>query len=139
MECAVTSTVGARLRAGGNDGAGSDRRDIGWPMGCYGWVVHPEKHDVLLPVGAVGELLIDGPLVASGYLVFIRPPTWAQPQGRHIDHEVEEDRLFDLGTVEKEVQLACGEDDRRDNMGEMQRGNVLLHTLFNYRKVEVLS
>lgn len=32
------------------------------------WVVHPDDHDRLVPVGAIGELVIQGPIVARGYL-----------------------------------------------------------------------
>ncbi|OLN96770.1 Nonribosomal peptide synthetase 8-like protein 3 [Colletotrichum chlorophyti] len=78
-ECSVTSTVGAIFTVG------SDATNIGWPIGCRGWVVHPENHNILMPVGAVGELLLDGPIVGQGYLgdgektaaAFIEPPLWA--------------------------------------------------------------
>ncbi|KAI4086061.1 MAG: hypothetical protein LQ344_007876 [Seirophora lacunosa] len=51
------------------------------------WVVDPENHDRLLPVGAVGELVVEGPTVARGYLndlgktqaAFIKSPAW--PKG----------------------------------------------------------
>ncbi|RDW92973.1 nonribosomal peptide synthetase fmqA [Aspergillus mulundensis] len=64
----------------------SDPRNIGFPLqGISCWVVHPEDPDILLPLGAVGELLIEGPTVARGYLrnakqsaaAFITsPPSW---------------------------------------------------------------
>lgn len=77
-ECSVTSTVGAPFTPS------SSAANIGWPIGCRGWVVDPNNDDVLLPVGAVGELLIDGPIVGKGYLgdpektaaSFIPPPMW---------------------------------------------------------------
>ncbi|KAK0704048.1 hypothetical protein B0T26DRAFT_658985, partial [Lasiosphaeria miniovina] len=51
---------------------------------CRAWVVDPKDHDKLAPVGAVGELVIEGPTVACGYLnnaeltraAFIDPPSW---------------------------------------------------------------
>ncbi len=60
------------------------------------WVVDPENHDRLLPLGCIGELLLEGPLVGPGYLddpertaaSFVHDPIWllrgspAQP-GRH--------------------------------------------------------
>lgn len=78
-ECSVTSTVGAPFAPDSNAG------NIGWPVGCRGWIVDPENHDVLLPVGAIGELVIDGPIVGRGYLgdpektaaSFIAPPAWS--------------------------------------------------------------
>lgn len=59
--------------------------NIGHGIGSRTWIVHPEDHNRLLPIGAVGELLIEGPLVARGYLndstktdaVFLsEPPNW---------------------------------------------------------------
>jgi len=41
---------------------------IGRPMATRHWVTHPHNHHQLCPIGAPGELLIEGPLVARGYL-----------------------------------------------------------------------
>ncbi|KAJ5810979.1 hypothetical protein N7447_010495 [Penicillium robsamsonii] len=41
---------------------------IGTPMATRHWVTHPHNHNQLCPIGATGELLIEGPLVARGYL-----------------------------------------------------------------------
>ncbi|KAI8280395.1 Nonribosomal peptide synthetase [Colletotrichum sp. SAR11_240] len=51
---------------------------------CWGWVVNPENHNQLLPIGAKGELLIHGPTLSRGYLneadktakAFIENPEW---------------------------------------------------------------
>jgi len=48
------------------------------------WVTDPEDANVLLPIGEVGELLVEGPTVAQGYvhnmdatrMSFIQPPQW---------------------------------------------------------------
>lgn len=61
-ECSVTSCVGAPFSIT------SDSANIGWPVGCRAWLVNPHNHDVLVPVGAVGELVLDGPIVGNGYL-----------------------------------------------------------------------
>lgn len=58
---------------------------IGTGSGARLWVVHPRNHDKLMPVGSVGELIIEGPTVARGYLhdevktakAFIENPAWA--------------------------------------------------------------
>ncbi|EAW14636.1 putative nonribosomal peptide synthase [Aspergillus clavatus NRRL 1] len=52
------------------------------------WVVDPQSADVLSPVGAVGELLLEGPGVSRGYLharqigvespFLVQPPQWAR-------------------------------------------------------------
>lgn len=60
-------------------------RTIGNPIGCKCYIVDPDDHNRLVPIGAVGELLVSGPILATGYLndaarsstVFIRPPPWA--------------------------------------------------------------
>lgn len=71
---------------------------IGKGAGLLTWVVDPEDHNKLRPLGCIGELLFEGPLVGCGYLdvsesektaaVFIEDPIWllqgapGQP-GRH--------------------------------------------------------
>ncbi|KAI1164420.1 hypothetical protein F5B18DRAFT_252198 [Nemania serpens] len=62
----------------------TDGRNLGHCFGGSGWVVGPNHSDQLLPIGAIGELLIEGPIVATGYLndaektaeAFIQPPSW---------------------------------------------------------------
>ncbi|KAM0741888.1 hypothetical protein ACQRIT_002065 [Beauveria bassiana] len=58
--------------------------DIGQTFGVCGWVVQPGRDHLLAPLGQVGELLIEGPLVGQGYLnevektsaSFIHDPPW---------------------------------------------------------------
>lgn len=65
---------------------GLDPRTIGRPMGCRLWIVDKDDHDILLPDGQVGELLIEGPTLADGYFKdhsktsqsFIDTPVWAE-------------------------------------------------------------
>lgn len=48
------------------------------------WIVDPMNHNKLVPIGAVGELVIQGPIVGRGYInrpeqteaSFIVPPAW---------------------------------------------------------------
>uniref|UniRef100_A0A8H7N773 AMP-dependent synthetase/ligase domain-containing protein n=1 Tax=Bionectria ochroleuca TaxID=29856 RepID=A0A8H7N773_BIOOC len=42
--------------------------DIGIPLASALWVVSPENIKELVPVGCVGELLIQGPMLARGYI-----------------------------------------------------------------------
>ncbi|KAK6820446.1 hypothetical protein RU639_007581 [Aspergillus parasiticus] len=66
-----------------------DPKNIGFPTGGVGWVVHPEDPQILMPVGSTGELLIEGPIVGPGYLSnpvltaqsFIHPPKWREQFG----------------------------------------------------------
>lgn len=57
---------------------------IGKGVGGTTWITEPDDHNSLVPVGGVGELLVEGPVVGVGYLgepektaeVFIEDPTW---------------------------------------------------------------
>jgi amino acid adenylation domain-containing protein/non-ribosomal peptide synthase protein (TIGR01720 family) len=63
----------------------TDCRDIGFPVGTRCWVVDPDDHDILLPIGCTGELLLEGPSLARCYLndmertaeSFIYDPAWS--------------------------------------------------------------
>ena len=46
----------------------ADPLGLGIPSGCRPWLVHPKNHDRLIPVGAVGELVIEGYTVGREYL-----------------------------------------------------------------------
>ncbi|KAF3054745.1 Nonribosomal peptide synthetase 12 [Trichoderma lentiforme] len=61
-ECTITST-GVKVMPGD-----PDIKSIGRGLGTIPWVVDPDNHDRLVPLGDVGELLIEGPLVGQGYL-----------------------------------------------------------------------
>ncbi|KAJ4003527.1 hypothetical protein NW752_012145 [Fusarium irregulare] len=58
---------------------------IGYPFNGKLWIVNPKNVDELVPIGTVGEIVIDGPGVSRGYLndesktktSFIKPPPWA--------------------------------------------------------------
>lgn len=42
--------------------------NIGTSIACHPWVVNPNNKRQLMPIGAIGELWIEGPTVARGYL-----------------------------------------------------------------------
>lgn len=62
---------------------------IGYGVGCATWITDPGDYNKLLPIGAIGELLTEGPNVAAGYLnapdkseaTFVTNPAWL-PAGR---------------------------------------------------------
>lgn len=76
-ECSAVFSVQPSLQS-------HDPCNIGFPTGGIGWVVDPEDHRRLMPLGCTGELLIEGSIVGLGYLsnpeqtaqVFIEPPPW---------------------------------------------------------------
>lgn len=82
-ECSIQCTSSkalARVATGAN---------IGRPVNCKLWVVDADDPHRLLPVGATGELLIEGPIVGRGYLnqpakteaAFIQGLPWATNDG----------------------------------------------------------
>ncbi|ETS76399.1 hypothetical protein PFICI_11786 [Pestalotiopsis fici W106-1] len=83
-ECAVLSVM--QLLTGNSVPA----QTIGRGVGCATWVVDPENHNSLTPIGAVGELLIEGNILARGYLhdelrtaaAFVENPSFLAEAGR---------------------------------------------------------
>lgn len=67
-------------------GKSQSASNIGTGLSSLLWVVDPTDHHRLLPLGCIGELLIEGPLLARGYLndeektnaAFIWDPTWSR-------------------------------------------------------------
>lgn len=83
-----------------------DRLTIGKGVGLVTWVTDPERVDVLVPVGAVGELVLEGPLVGAGYLddpdktaaAFIENPSWLL-RGAAGHHAGRRGRLYKTGDL----------------------------------------
>lgn len=77
-ECTIGCTVNSSAATG------RDYISIGPGNGASIWIVDPNDHEALVPVGAVGELLVEGPIVGQGYLnddektaaAFIHDPPW---------------------------------------------------------------
>ena len=77
-ECTPTSTINA------DPWSPEHAIDLGKGSGLVTWIVDPENHNLLVPLGFVGELLLEGPLVGRGYLhdpekttaAFIEDPLW---------------------------------------------------------------
>ncbi|RDW69663.1 hypothetical protein BP6252_08683 [Coleophoma cylindrospora] len=61
-ECSIFST------AAGPTTNTNELHNIGFPIGTRLWVVEVENYNKLCPIGAPGELLIEGPQLARGYL-----------------------------------------------------------------------
>ncbi|OGM50252.1 nonribosomal peptide synthetase [Aspergillus bombycis] len=76
-ECTVISHIGRIL-------PDTHHSSIGRSPGAVSWVADPSDHNRLVPIGTVGELIVEGPVVSSGYLndpektnkVFITSPPW---------------------------------------------------------------
>ena len=84
-ETAVIATVSTKVDENGLL-VNEDPTTIGHAVGSRSWVVNPTDHDQLVPIGCIGELVVEGHVVANGYLnekektamSFITNPAWAK-------------------------------------------------------------
>lgn len=96
-ECTVTTT-------GVINNGGTTKATIGRALGSTAWIADPNK-DALTPVGLIGELLLEGPLVGAGYLnntektaaAFIEDPSWLLRGGAGV--EGRRGRLYRTGDL----------------------------------------
>ncbi|KAI0569862.1 HC-toxin synthetase, partial [Pyrenophora tritici-repentis] len=95
---------------------GFEPSTIGTSVASVSWVVDPENHDRLAPLGSIGELLVEGPILARGYLndtektavAFIDDPAWLL-EG-YEGHAGRRDRLYktgDLVRYDADGKLVC--------------------------------
>ncbi|KAI1809080.1 peptide synthetase [Poronia punctata] len=102
-ECTVGCTIN------GDVGAESHKTQIsiGRGVGAATWVVDPADYNQLVPIGSVGELLIEGPIVGPGYLdepektaaVFVNDPKWLLDGSSR--HSGRKGRLYRTGDLVK--------------------------------------
>lgn len=100
-ECTIGCTVNSSAATG------RDYVCIGTGNGAALWIVDPSDHEALVPVGAVGELLVEGPIVGQGYLndpektaaAFIEDPSWLV--AGHNGHAGRRARLYKTGDLGK--------------------------------------
>ncbi|KOS42736.1 hypothetical protein ACN38_g6384 [Penicillium nordicum] len=98
-ECTVGCTINNDIPPG------RSYTSIGQGVGGITWVVDPSNHNRLMPIGAVGELLVEGPVVGDGYLnnpektaeVFIEDPAWLVEGGGNVPGR--KGRLYKTGDL----------------------------------------
>ncbi|KAK2823846.1 NRPS, partial [Arthroderma sp. PD_2] len=81
----------------------TEHSNIGFATGSVGWVVDQNHHDKLAPIGTVGELLVEGPILSRGYLkdeqqtsaAFIQDPAWV----RRLPPQPNPRRLYKTGDL----------------------------------------
>jgi amino acid adenylation domain-containing protein len=80
---------------------GSSPRNIGFSVGANLWIIDPENPERLVPMGAPGELMVEGPCLSRGYLRpgssangFIEPPAWLRNMRGN-----EDTRVFKTGDL----------------------------------------
>ncbi|KAF1937772.1 acetyl-CoA synthetase-like protein [Clathrospora elynae] len=97
-ECSVTCTGYIGLQ-------GFKSGMIGKSIASVSWVVDPNNHNKLAPLGSIGELLVEGPILARGYLddaektaaAFIEDPAWLLQGGG--GHPGRHGRLYKTGDL----------------------------------------
>ncbi|ROV91725.1 hypothetical protein VPNG_09946 [Cytospora leucostoma] len=98
-ECTIGCTVNSSAATG------RDYISIGPGNGAAMWITNADDHNTLMPVGAVGELLVEGPIVGRGYLndpektaaAFIEDPPWLL--AGHKGHAGRRGRLYKTGDL----------------------------------------
>lgn len=98
-ECTPNSTIN------GSPTSIEDATHLGKGLGLLTWIVDVDNHDVLLPLGCIGELLLEGPVVGQGYLddpaktaaAFIEDPLWLLEGSPH--HPGRSGRLYKTGDL----------------------------------------
>ncbi|KAL6237857.1 hypothetical protein BDW75DRAFT_237911 [Aspergillus navahoensis] len=113
-ECAIFCCLSEQLRLG--DGG----TVIGKPYQSKLRIVHPDNHEQMLPLGAIGELCRQGPLAGGGYLndttktkaAFVNAPDWArtaESSHRRKDSQIKiHGQRIELGEVEHQVSSVAG-------------------------------
>jgi amino acid adenylation domain-containing protein len=100
-ECTIGCTINS------DTATGRDYISIGKGNGANIWIVDPNDDEILMPVGAVGELLVEGPIVGQGYLnapektaaAFINNPSWLV--AGHQGYSGRKARLYKTGDLGK--------------------------------------
>ncbi|EPS29593.1 hypothetical protein PDE_04543 [Penicillium oxalicum 114-2] len=80
QECTIKTSLVRVVR-------GMTPNSIGVGLGLNTWVVRTDGSDLLAPIGSIGELWLEGPQVARGYIAdeartatsFVMRPKWTQP------------------------------------------------------------
>ncbi|KAG8631699.1 hypothetical protein KVT40_000839 [Elsinoe batatas] len=86
---------------------GDDPSNLGWSHGCHTWITRPDDPQRLQPVGAIGEILLEGPNLTCGYLnnslqtekAFVTNPSWASGDGRRFYRTGDLARLNPNGSI----------------------------------------
>ncbi|RDH30162.1 hypothetical protein BDQ94DRAFT_173144 [Aspergillus welwitschiae] len=102
-ECTPTSTI-ATIRPDDDD---SKISSIGRGLGVNTWVVDSENEGILVPIGQVGELLLEGHLLGNGYLndqtkttaAFVNDPLFLLNGGDGPGHPGRHGRLYKTGDL----------------------------------------
>lgn len=112
--------------------------DIGQGVGALRWIVDPDDHNNLMPVGAVGELLLEGPILSKGYLddnltqrLFVSDPCWSRGNNSALPR-----RFYKTGDLVRYDSLgSLHYVDRKDTMVKVRGYRVELGEIEHYMRV----
>jgi amino acid adenylation domain-containing protein len=98
-ECTILAALQPQARPG------VDPTNIGHPVAGTAWITNPQDPRHLAPIGAVGELLLQGPMVGRGYLndpeltatAFLQAPPWLAQFG--VGNGVHNGRVYRTGDL----------------------------------------
>lgn len=110
-------TIGCTINSSAATPVGRDYITIGPGNGATIWIANPDDHEKLVPVGAVGEILVEGPIVGQGYLndpektatAFIHDPSWLGAGHRGDLHPGRKGRLYKTGDLGRYAPDGSGE------------------------------
>lgn len=124
----------------------SDPSNVGNALGCRMWIVNPTDHNRLAPVGCVGEILVEGAILARGYLkdaakttaAFIEDPTFI----KRFSGDSQPRRFYktgDLGYYRPEFDGSIGFAGRKDTQVKVRGQRVELGEIEHhiYARTEV--
>ena len=100
-ECSVAAAVNSKVTTD------TSPANIGTATGAYLWVADPDDHEILVPIGSVGELLVQGPTLARHYHndpgktaeSFVECPTWASSG---LGEDLSKWRIYKTGDLVKQ-------------------------------------
>ena len=106
-ECSVVATTSTKVDDRGNM-LNAEPSNIGHAVGSRSWVVDPRNHNRLMPLGSIGELVVEGRIVARGYLnneqktkdAFINNPAWSHDERLHVSWDRRE-QMYKTGDLVK--------------------------------------
>jgi amino acid adenylation domain-containing protein len=101
-ECSISLTSSKKLQPGDSG------TNIGRGYKCRFWIVDPRNHHVLSPIGAIGEMLVEGGQVGREYYknpsqtaaAFIKNPEWSLKSSDNSDR-----RMYKTGDLARFDQL----------------------------------
>ncbi|EFQ92617.1 hypothetical protein PTT_10245, partial [Pyrenophora teres f. teres 0-1] len=109
-ECCVFCTGYTSVQQGFQSGT------IGTSIASVSWVVDPKNYQKLAPLGSIGELLVEGPILAREYLndvkktetAFINDPAWLlERYGYHAGRRGRLHKTGDLVRYDADGNLVC--------------------------------